>query len=73
MSNNMIKAQALVIAVSGAIAFYGNVAIATINQEVNLPNRDNQEEVQKLDSKILTGVKKLNNSCVLINGIKYCT
>jgi hypothetical protein len=70
MSNNMIKAKALVVTVSGAIAFYGNVAIANINQEVNLPNSPtvNQEQVTEttpqFPSKYVSGLCLVNGKWV---------
>ncbi|MBU7585752.1 MAG: hypothetical protein KAF91_23205 [Nostoc sp. TH1S01] len=63
----MIKAKALVVTVSGAIAFYGNVAIANINQDINLPNSAtvNQEQVTETTPKFPS--KYVSEVC-LING-----
>ncbi|MBD2452710.1 hypothetical protein H6G80_01160 [Nostoc sp. FACHB-87] len=63
----MINAQALVFTVSCTIAFYGNVAIANINQEVNLPSSPtvNYEQVTETTPKFPS--KYVSDIC-MVNG-----
>ncbi|MBD2297451.1 hypothetical protein [Nostoc sp. FACHB-190] len=63
----MIKTKALVIAVSGVLAFYGNAAIATTNQDITLRHNPAANEEEIVETTPQFPSKHVSEGC-LVNG-----